>query len=179
MKHTDQFFDFAAQIGLTKHLGGQEATKELVDRTHITPLSYVLDVGSGVGTTACHLARCMGCRVIGIDINPLMIERARKRAKRLKLTDLVEFRQADATDLPFGNDIFNVVITESVTAFPEDKTRAIYEYYRVTKPGGFIGLNESTWLKTPVPNEILAWASQDLGANVTPLQPGEWVQVME
>ncbi len=179
MKHTDQFFDFAAQIGLTKHLGGQEATRELVDRTRITPLSYVLDVGCGVGTTACHLARSMGCRVMGVDINPLMVDQAWERAKRLKLTDLVEFQQADAMDLPFENDLFNVVITESVTAFPDDKAKSIREYYRVTKPGGFIGLNEATWLKTPVPDEIQAWASQDLGANVTPLQPGEWIQLME
>ncbi|MCD6424761.1 MAG: class I SAM-dependent methyltransferase [Anaerolineales bacterium] len=179
MKHTDQFFDFAAQIGLTKHLGGQEATRELVDRTRITPLSYVLDVGCGVGTTACHLARSMGCRVMGVDINPLMIDRAWERATRLKLTDLVEFQQADAMDLPFENDLFNVVITESVTAFPDDKAKSVREYYRVTKPGGFIGLNEATWLKTPVPDEIQAWASQDLGANVTPLQPGEWIQLME
>jgi len=179
MKHTDQFFDFAAQIGLTKHLGGQDATRELVDRTRITPLSYVLDVGSGVGTTSCHLARWLGCRVMGVDINPLMVERARERAKRLKLTDLVEFQQADATDLPFENDSFNVVITESVTAFPDNKAKAIREYYRVTKPGGFIGLNEATWLRTPVPDEIQAWATQDLGANVMPLQPSEWVELMQ
>ena len=179
MKHTDQFFDFAAQIGLTKHLGGQEATKELIDRTRITPLSYVLDVGCGVGVTACHLARCMGCRVMGVDINPHMVARSRVRAKHLKLTDLVEFQQADAMKLPFEDDSFNVVITESVTAFPEDKDKAIREYVRVIKPGGFIGLNEGTWLKTPVPEEIQAWTSQDLGANVTPLQPGEWVTLME
>ena len=179
MKHTDQFFDFAAQIGLTKHLGGQEATRELVDRTRITPLSYVLDVGCGVGTTACHLARYMGCRVMGVDNNPLMIDRARERARKMKLTDLVEFQQADATELPFDNELFNVVITESVTAFPDDKAKSIREYYRVTKPGGFIGLNEATWLRTPVPDQIQSWASQDLGANVSPLQPREWVELME
>ena len=179
MKHTDQFFDFAAQIGLTKHLGGQEATRELVDRTRITPLSYVLDVGCGVGTTACHLARSMGCRVMGVDINPLMVERARQRANRFRLTDLVEFQQADAIELPFENDSFNVVITESVTAFPKNKAMAIREYCRVTKPGGFIGLNEATWLRIPVPEEILAWASQDLGANVSPLEPGDWVHLMQ
>ena len=179
MKHTDQFFDFAAHLGITKHLGGQDATKELIDRTRITPLSYVLDVGCGVGTTACHLAFCMGCRVIGVDINPNMVERARARAKHLKLTDLVDFRVADAMELPFPNDTFNAVLTESVTAFPADKGKAIQEYYRITKPGGFIGLNESTWLKTPVPPDIQAWASQDLGANVSPLLPQEWVSLMK
>jgi SAM-dependent methyltransferase len=179
MIHTDQFFDFAAQIGLTKHLGGQEATKELVDRTRITPLSYVLDVGCGVGVTSCHLARCLGCRVMGVDINPLMVERARQRTKKMRLTDLVQIQQADALKLPFEDESFNVVITESVTAFPEDKAKAIREYFRVTKPGGFIGLNEGTWLKTPVPEVIRAWASQDLGANVSPLLPLEWVKLME
>jgi ubiquinone/menaquinone biosynthesis C-methylase UbiE len=179
MKHTDSFFDFAAQIGITKHLGGQEATRELIDRTRITPLSYVLDVGCGVGTSACHLAKCMGCKVMGVDINPRMVERARERAKKMKISHLVEFQPADAVDLPFPEDTFNAVITESVTAFPDDKAKAIREYFRVTKPGGYVGLNESTWLKTPVPDEIRAWASQDLGANVSPLTPEEWVRLMK
>ena len=179
MIHTDSFFDFAAQIGLTKHLGGQDATRELVDRTRITPLSYVLDVGCGVGMTSCYLAKYMSCRVMGVDINPHMVKRAQERTRHMKLTDLAEFQLADAQKLPFPDDTFNVVITESVTAFPEDKEKSIQEYFRVTKPGGFIGLNEGTWLKTPVPSEIKAWASQDLGANVTPLLPEEWVLLMK
>ena len=74
---------------------------------------------------------------------------------------------------------FNAVITESVTAFPEDKQRAVNEYARVTKPGGYIGLNEGTWLKTPPPPEVVAWASQDLGASVKPLTPEEWAGLLE
>jgi SAM-dependent methyltransferase len=179
MKHTDSFFDFAAQIGLTKHLGGQESTRELIDRTRITPLSYVLDVGAGVGVTSCHLAKSMGCRVVGVDINPYMVDRARERARRMKLEDLVEFQTANAMDLPFHDDTFNAVITESVTAFPPDKSLAIKEYTRVTKPGGFIGLNEATWLQRSVPNDIRDWASQDLGANVAPLLPEDWVLLLE
>jgi hypothetical protein len=48
----------------------------------------------------------------------------------------------------------------------------------VTVPGGYVGLNESTWLKTPVPTEVVAWASQDLGANVKPLTPEEWQDLL-
>jgi hypothetical protein len=73
MKHTDSFFDFAAHIGLTKHLGGQEATRELIDRTRITPLSFVLDVGAGVGVTSCHLAKSMGCRVVAWILTPIWL----------------------------------------------------------------------------------------------------------
>jgi ubiquinone/menaquinone biosynthesis C-methylase UbiE len=86
---------------------------------------------------------------------------------------------ADAQALPFDEDSFDAVITESVTAFPADKQKAVQEYVRVTKPGGYVGLNESTWLKVPPPPELLAWASNDLGANARPLSSGEWRGLLE
>jgi len=168
------FFDFAAEVGLTKHIGGLEATGALVQLCHIGRGKYVLDVGSGVGVTPCFLARKYGCRVMGVDISPRMVERSKERAKREKVSDRVEFRVADAQDLPFEDATFDAVITESVTAFPEDKQKAVNEYARVTKPGGYVGLNESVWLKVPPPPEVVAWASQDLGANVKPLISEAW-----
>jgi arsenite methyltransferase len=178
MKHTESFFDFAAYVGLTKHLGGQEATQKVIDSCQITKNSYILDVGCGVGVTSCYLAKSVGCRVMGVDINGEMVNRSRERAVREKLTGLVEFKTADAQDLPFPDETFDVVITESVTAFPEDKALAVREYARVTKIGGFVALNESTWLKTPVPPEIVAWASQDLGANVKPHTAEDWERLL-
>jgi ubiquinone/menaquinone biosynthesis C-methylase UbiE len=179
MKHTESFFDFAAQVGLTKHLGGQEATRELIERCQITPDSYVLDVGCGVGITPRYLAKTIGCRVVGVDINPKMILRAGEMTLREDLTHLLEFRTGDAQELPFKSGTFDAVITESATAFPEDKARAVREYARVTVIGGYVGLNESTWLTIPVPTEIQAWASQDLGAAVNPLLPEEWVALLK
>ncbi len=179
MENEQHFFDFAAEVGLTKHLGGIEATEELIELCHIDAGTYILDVGCGVGMTPCFIARRVGCRVIGVDIHERMIERSRERAKREKVVDRVEFRVADVQELPFEDNLFDAVISESVTAFPEDKQRAVNEYTRVTKPGGYIGLNESTWLKTPPPPEMVAWASQDLGATVQPLTSGEWVGLLE
>jgi ubiquinone/menaquinone biosynthesis C-methylase UbiE len=174
MKHQLEFFDFAAEVGLTKHIGGVEASDMLSELCHIGQDSYVLDVGCGVGATPCYLARRYGCQFVGVDIAPRMIERSRERARRERMADQVEFRVADAQDLPFEAGLFDAVITESVTAFPEDKQKAVREYARVTKPGGFVGLNEATWLKTPPPPEVVAWAGQDLGANVMP-DPG-WME---
>jgi ubiquinone/menaquinone biosynthesis C-methylase UbiE len=108
-----------------------------------------------------------------------MIERSRERAEREGVTDRVEFKVVDAQDLHFENGLFDAVITESVTAFPENKQQAIREYARVTKPGGYIGLNESTWLKTPPSPEILEWVSQDLGAHVKPLTSDGWIALLE
>jgi ubiquinone/menaquinone biosynthesis C-methylase UbiE len=108
-----------------------------------------------------------------------MVERSTERAQREKVTDKVEFRVADAQGLPFRDKLFDAVITESVTAFPEDKQKAVNEYARVTKPGGYVGLNESVWLKVPPPPEIVAWAAQDLGAAVQPLTSEAWAGLLE
>jgi ubiquinone/menaquinone biosynthesis C-methylase UbiE len=179
MENEPSFFDFAAEVGLTKHLGGLGATNELAELCHIDDGKYVLDVGCGVGATPCLLAKRYGCRVVGVDISEGMVERSRERARREGIADKVEFRVADAQDLPFEDDLFDAVITESATAFPEDKQGAVNEYVRVTKPGGHVGLNESTWLKVPPPPEVVAWASQDLGANVGPLTSDGWVELLE
>jgi arsenite methyltransferase len=179
MKNQQTFFDFAAEVGLTKHIGGVEATEALIELCHIGEGKYVLDIGCGVGVTPCFIARKYGCRVVGVDILDTMVKRSRERAKREGVMDRVEFRVADAQDLPFEDDLFDAVITESVTAFPEDKQKAVNEYVRVTKPGGYVGLSESAWLKVPPPPELVAWAGQDLGANITPLTSSEWVGLLE
>jgi len=179
MNNQPGFFDFAAEVGLTKHIGGLEATERLIALCHIGKDSYVLDVGSGVGITPCFIAKKYGCRVVGVDISAKMVERSLERASRAKVTDLVEFRVADAQDLPFETAVFDAVITESVTAFPEDKQKAVDEYVRVTRPGGYVGLNETVWLKVPPPPEVVAWAAQDVGATVQPLTPDAWAGLLE
>lgn len=179
MKDQPGFFDLAAEVGLTKHIGGLEATDELARLCHIGQGSHVLDVGCGVGATPCLLAKKSGCRVMGVDISAGMVERSRERARREKVEDRVEFRVADAEHLPFDDALFDAVITESVTAFPEDKQRAVNEYVRVTRPGGYVGLNESAWLRVPVPPAIVAWAAQEVGATVRPLTADAWTSLLE
>lgn len=178
MTEEEHFFDFAAEVGLTKHLGSIESTNLLVELCQIAPDSTVLDVGCGVGVTPCYLAKAVGCRVVGVDILPKMVERAQARAAKMGLSDRVEFRVADAQDLPFEEGRFDAVITESVTAFPEDKQLAVNEYARVLKAGGYVGLNESTWLKTPPPPELVDWVQQDVGATVTPQTAEGWQDLL-
>jgi SAM-dependent methyltransferase len=179
MGNQQTFFDFAAEAGLTKHFGGLEGTEELADLCHIGQESYVLDVGCGVGMTPCFLAKRYDCRVVGVDIRARMVERSEERARREGVADRAEFRVADAQDLPFEDGLFDAVITESVTSFPEDQQRAVDEYVRVTRSGGYVGLAESTWLKVPPPPELVAWASQDVGACVQPLTGDEWLRLLK
>jgi len=90
---------------------------------------YVLDAGCGSGLNACHLAKTIGCKIIGVDINPQMVEKACLRAEKEGVSHLVEFRLADVYDLPFANNHFDLVIAESITVFL-DKVKVYQEFYR-------------------------------------------------
>jgi arsenite methyltransferase len=180
MKEQQAFFDFAAEAGLTKNFGSLEGTEQLASLCRIGEGAYVLDVGCGAGVTPCFLAKRYGCRVVGVDIRCKMVQRSEERASREGVEDRVEFRVADAQDLPFEDGLFDAVITESVTSFPEDKQRAVNEYVRVTRSGGYVGLAESTWLKVPPPPELIAWASQqDASVCVQPLTADEWAGLLQ
>jgi len=148
------YFELQAFWGLTKHMGGLKATRELLELCHVNKDSYVLDVGCGVGATACYIAKEYGCRVVGVDLSGRMIDRSSERAGRKGVEDRVKFRVADAQDLPFEDGLFDAVISESVTAFPEDKQKTVNEYARVTKPGRYVGLNEVTRIKPPPPEMV-------------------------
>jgi len=147
--------ELLAYVGTTKHMGGLSATEELAELCRISAGRYVLDIGCGVGATACYLAKEYGCRVVGVDISEGMIEGARQRAIREGVEDQVEFRVADAQDLPFEDGLFDAVLVESVIAFIQDKGRVMREMVRVTKEGAYVGLNEVTWIKTPPPEELV------------------------
>jgi SAM-dependent methyltransferase len=149
-----KYLDFQAEVGITKHVGGYAATDELLSLCHIEDAREVLNVGCGIGVGVAYIARKFGCRVVGVDISGKMIEWSRLRAREENVEDKVEFRVADILELPFEDDRFDAVIVKSVLAFVEDKPRAIRECIRVTKPGGYVGLNESYWTKEPSPGMI-------------------------
>jgi arsenite methyltransferase len=156
------FLDMQAYVGITKHTGGFEATNELLSLCHIEDAHEVLNVGCGIGVGPAYIAKKYNCRVVGVDISEKMIEWSRRRAREERVETKVEFRTADVLDLPFQADRFDVVICESVLIFVEDKPRAIRECVRVTKPGGYVGLNEGFWTKQPSP-EMVARVKDAIG----------------
>lgn len=143
------YFEFQAGFGITKHIGGLKATEELIKLCHISKDKYVLEVGCGVGVTACYMAQKYGCRVVGVDVSESMIKRSRERAKRRNVQDKVKFITADAQNPPFENELFDAVICESVNIFVRDKIKAFREYIRVIKTDGYVGINEAIWIKEP------------------------------
>jgi len=156
------YFGMQSSWGVTKHFGGLRATDELATLCHIGEGKSVLVVGCGIGLTPCHLVKNYGCRVVGVDLSEKMVEWSRKRAERKGLVDRIELRLADAQQLPFEDSRFDAVLIESVNAFVPDKPRAFGEYARVTRPGGYVGMNEGTWVKYPPPVELLQFIERSM-----------------
>ena len=159
------YLDFQAEVGITKHVGGFAATDELIFLCHIADAKEVLNVGCGIGVGVAYIARKFGCRVVGVDISEKMIEWSHLRACEEGVEDKVDLRVASVLDLPFEDDRFDAVMVESVLAFVDDKSRAIRECIRVTRPGGYVGLNESFWAKEPSP-EMVALAQDSMGGSI-------------
>lgn len=122
------------------HIRGRAATLELARAAGLDANKHVLDVGSGIGGTSRCLAMEFGCRVTGIDLTAEYCRTAEMLSSKVGLADLVDFRQGDATDLPFDDGVFDVVWTEHAAMNIPDKTRLYGEMHRVLKPGGTLAI---------------------------------------
>ena len=103
----------------------------------LRPGDVVLDVGSGAGTDLLLAARQVGPQglAIGVDMNAAMRVRATTGAAACGLTN-VDVRDGDATQLPVGDSIVDVVISNGVLNLVPDKPKAVSEMARVLKHGG-------------------------------------------
>ena len=109
----------------------------------IKPGDVVVDLGSGAGND-CFVARAETGetgRVIGLDMTPAMIDRARKNAKTLGYAN-VEFVYGDIEDMPLPDTLADVVVSNCVMNLVPDKAKAFAETYRILKPGGHFSISD-------------------------------------
>ena len=136
------YFDFLAKFGVGgAHPGGIILTKDILKNEYITNNSNILDAGCGTGQTAAYLYQEYKAKVVGLEINPIMIEKAKKRVESEELP--ISIIAGSVENVPFADNSFDFILSESVLAFV-DKPRALTEFYRVLKKGGRLIANEMT-----------------------------------
>jgi 2-polyprenyl-6-hydroxyphenyl methylase/3-demethylubiquinone-9 3-methyltransferase len=108
---------------------------ELVADTGIERGMRVLDVATGTGNVAVRAAQ-RGARVTAVDLEPEQLARGRAEAGDLD----IEWVEADAQALPFGDGAFDVVTSAAGAIFAPDHERVARELVRVTRPGGTVGM---------------------------------------
>jgi ubiquinone/menaquinone biosynthesis C-methylase UbiE len=124
------------------HGRGLEATEELADLLTVAPEDHILDIGSGIGGPARYIARRFGARITGIDLTAEFCEVARQLTQMLGLEDRVDFKQGDATAMPFGDASFDGAYSMNVSMNIADKAGFYAEIHRVLRPGGWLVLSE-------------------------------------
>ncbi|MGY5878963.1 MAG: arsenite methyltransferase [Candidatus Thorarchaeota archaeon] len=114
----------------------------------------VLDLGSGAGLDMFVASKKVGDtgKVIGVDMTPAMIEKAKKNAEELGITN-VEFRFGDIEEMPVDDNSVDVVISNCVINLAPSKAKVFQEAYRVLKPGGRVMVSDIV-LSKPLPKEV-------------------------
>ena len=152
--------DFARQLlGDSFHPGGTQLTERLGNLLALTRDSQVLDVASGRGTSAFHLAESFGCKVTGVDLSEENVRLATAEASQRGLAGQINFQLGDAERLPFGDETFDAILCECAFCTFPSKPVAAQEFFRVLKPGGQLGLSDLTRTEATIPEleGLLSW----------------------
>lgn len=127
--------------------------EELLQWSGVQQAENILDVGCGIGGSSLYLAKKFNAKVTGITLSPVQASRAAERATEALLNTQASFQVADAQNMPFADNSFDLVWSLESGEHMPDKTKFMQECYRVLKPGGkFIMV---TWCHRSTENEAL------------------------
>ncbi|ABD54939.1 class I SAM-dependent methyltransferase [Jannaschia sp. CCS1] len=140
-----EYDDAAAERLEAVYLGPDVVSQRdnTLQRISVQEGERVLDIGSGPGFLAAQIADQSGPdgEVVGIDISEQMVDRATQRSEHSWLS----YRCADATELPFEDSYFDVVVSTQVAEYVPDIAKFCSEVFRVLKPGGRALILATDW----------------------------------
>lgn len=142
-----------------------ESTQRLCKRAGIAQGMQVLEIGSGAGDVALMLAELVGPdgRVVGVDVNPIILETARQRATDAGMQN-VEFIAGDARTLNLF-DKFDAIVGRFVLMYMATSREAFAKFISLLNPGGIVAFQEPEYTlypalvhpDTPLMNQLIKW----------------------
>jgi ubiquinone/menaquinone biosynthesis C-methylase UbiE len=136
----------------------------LVRLCNISSGENILDVACGTGNIAITARRMVpDIKVTGIDFTPELLAQAKEQAILAEVDEDIKWKEADVENLPFEDEVFDVVLSSFGHMFAPHPEVSIKEMVRVTKPGGSIAF--STWPSEIVNGKLLKAMAKHLPAN--------------
>uniref|UniRef100_A0A7S1GSA1 Methyltransferase type 11 domain-containing protein n=1 Tax=Cyclophora tenuis TaxID=216820 RepID=A0A7S1GSA1_CYCTE len=140
-----------------------QAQIDLIDQVlkwaEVQSATNMVDVGCGIGGSSRHIARKLGCTAQGITLSPYQAQRGNELAQEQRLREQTNFQVADALDMPFADNSFDLVWSLESGEHMPDKTQFVNELLRVATPGGRI--------------IVVTWCHRDLEEGETSLTKRE------
>lgn len=122
--------------------------EEVLRWAKVEQASHILDVGCGIGGSSLYLAGKYNASATGITLSPVQATRAKQRAAEFGLSDRANFQVADALNMPFADNSFDLIWSLESGEHMPDKVKFLQECYRVLKPGGTMIV--VTWCHRPL-----------------------------
>lgn len=136
-------------------------TNYMIEKTKISGNSNVLNVGCGDGEVDIQIVNKTGCKITGVDLSGIRIENALKKTPS-ELKSQLKFIHASATNLPFDNNTFSHVISQSTIYHIHDKQRALSEIYRVLQKEGIFVFDDLIKPKSDISQETQKYVYERL-----------------
>ena len=122
------------------HIGGRQATENLLSQLNFSDKEHLLDIGCGLGGASRYTSNKYSNRVTGIDLTAEYIETGNILSQWLNLDKNVNLHQGSALSMPFQDKTFDGAFILHVGMNIEDKTQLFQEIYRVLEPGSSLGI---------------------------------------
>ena len=133
---------------------------EIPELLQLSSNSSVLEIGCGSGGYAVHLAKCIGCQVMGLDINAEGVRNAKALAEKDKLDGRVKFELCDVSQrLPFEDNVFDAIYSNDVLCHLPRRGQLLSDLRRVLKPGGRLLFSDALIIGGLISHEEIATRS--------------------
>lgn len=136
-------------MGEQIHIGGFAESMVLAQKAGIKAGDKVLDLCSALGAGLRFLVKNFKVQGYGLDGTQHMVNQATQLTKDEKLSDKIEYKVGDVTNVPWPDKTFDIVWGEDAWCYVNDKEKLIKEAARVLKSGGTLAFSD--WIEGPVP----------------------------